>query len=72
MDDDLSQRSNTYGMFYVYVIWYVRNIVDQRFQALVVARFLPQLSMCSAFWHVLVHGRLELYSLEVEDQVLWG
>ena len=34
MDTNLSQRAKDYGAFDAYVIWYLRNIMDWRLQAL--------------------------------------
>ena len=49
MDTNLSQRGKEYGTFDAYVMWNVRNIVDQRLHALVVPHFLVQFDTYSSF-----------------------
>ena len=52
MDNNLSQKAKDYGVFDAYVIWYVRNIVDQRLWALVVPHFLAQLTAINLCAHI--------------------
>ena len=52
MNSNLGQEAKDYGVFDVYVIWYIRKIVDQRLQALEVSYFLAQLSTYHTFRHV--------------------
>ena len=56
MDSNLSQRAKDYGAFDAYVMWYVRNSVDQRLWAVEVPRFLVKFSTYSVYWHTLLQG----------------